>query len=59
MIDCIIPAAGYSKRMGKWKPLLPLKNKTILDWSIDNAIKGGCRVILVTGFNGKKPPVSG
>lgn len=53
MIDCIIPAAGLSVRMGRWKPLLPLLNKTIIEWSISNAIAGGCRVILITGRNGK------
>jgi molybdenum cofactor cytidylyltransferase len=54
MIDCIIPAAGLSKRMGQWKPLLPLHNKTIIEWSISNAIAGGCRIILVTGRNAKQ-----
>ena len=54
MIDCIIPAAGLSKRMPQWKPLLPLFNKTIIEWSVSNAIKGGCRVILVIGNNGKQ-----
>jgi molybdenum cofactor cytidylyltransferase len=52
MIDCIIPAAGLSQRMGRWKPLLPLFNKTIIEWSVFNAIAGGCRVILITGSNG-------
>lgn len=52
MIDCIIPAAGFSTRMGQWKPLLPLFTKTIIEWSIANAIAGGCRVILVVGLNG-------
>lgn len=49
MIDCIIPAAGLSERMGKWKLMLPLHNKSLIEWSISNAIAGGCRVILVTG----------
>jgi molybdenum cofactor cytidylyltransferase len=51
MIDCILPAAGLSQRMGRWKPLLPLFNKTIIEWSVFNAIAGGCKVILVTGPN--------
>ena len=54
MIDCIIPAAGLSKRMLQWKPLLPLYHKTIIEWSVSNAIAGGCRVILVVGTNGKR-----
>ncbi|MBT4287156.1 MAG: NTP transferase domain-containing protein [Deltaproteobacteria bacterium] len=54
MIDCIIPAAGLSKRMPQWKPLLPLFNKTIIEWSVSNAIEGGCRVILVIGNNGER-----
>jgi len=52
MVDCIIPAAGLSQRMGQWKPLLPLFNKTIIEWSVLNAITGGCRVILIIGSNG-------
>lgn len=50
-IDCIIPAAGLSSRMGQWKLMLAYKNHTILDECIENALSFCSRVILVTGYN--------
>ncbi|WP_076411718.1 molybdenum cofactor cytidylyltransferase [Shewanella sp. UCD-KL12] len=49
-IDCIMPAAGLSSRMGQWKMMLPFNNQTILAQSIENALKFCSRVILVAGF---------
>lgn len=49
-IDCIITAAGLSSRMGDWKMMMPYKNTTILDTSINNALTYCQKVILVTGF---------
>ena len=37
--DCIHLAAGLSSRMGAWKLLLKYNNKTILQNSLDNALK--------------------
>lgn len=51
-IDCLIPAAGLSSRMGKWKLMLPYKNSTIIEQSVDNALRLCSRVILVTGYRG-------
>ncbi len=51
-IDCLIPAAGFSSRMGKWKPMLPYKNKTIIETVVENAFSLCSRVILVTGYKG-------
>lgn len=51
-IDCIITAAGFSSRMGEWKMAMPYKNTTILDTSINNALKFCERIILVVGFRG-------
>lgn len=51
-IDCIITAAGLSRRAGTWKMVLPFMQKTILDTCIDNALFFCRRVILVTGHRG-------
>lgn len=48
-VDCIIPAAGLSSRMGQWKMMLPWRNGTILDASIKNAQQFCSHIILVTG----------
>lgn len=49
-IDCIITAAGLSSRMGEWKMMLPWREGTILDASINNALQFCSRIILVTGY---------
>ncbi len=51
-IDCLIPAAGFSSRMGKWKLILPYKKSTIIENSIENAAEVCTRIILVTGYRG-------
>ena len=51
-IDCLIPAAGFSSRMGNWKLILPYKNSTIIENSIVNAARVCSRIILVTGYRG-------
>jgi len=48
-VDCIMPAAGLSSRMGSWKMMLPYRHHTILDESIENALGFCSRVILVAG----------
>ena len=48
--DCIIPAAGYSRRMGAWKPQLPWEDTTIVERVVQEAQKAGCRVIVVGGY---------
>lgn len=48
-IDCIIPAAGLSSRMGEWKLMLPYNDTTILEESVKNALSVCARVILVAG----------
>jgi molybdenum cofactor cytidylyltransferase len=53
-VDCIIPAAGRSERMGKWKPVLPFGSSTIIATVVVNAIDVCARVILVTGFRGEE-----
>lgn len=49
-LDCIILAAGLSKRMGCWKQQLPYQNGTLLDASIANALIYCARVIIVAGY---------
>lgn len=53
-IDCLIPSAGFSSRMGKWKLILPYKNSTIIENSIENAAEVCNRIILVTGYKGEE-----
>lgn len=48
-IDCVMPAAGLSSRMGQWKLMLPYRDGVLLDASIDNALGFCTRVILVGG----------
>ena len=49
-IDCIMPAAGLSSRMGEWKLMLPYNNETILEASVKNALAFCSRVILIAGY---------
>ncbi len=48
-IDCVMPAAGLSSRMGDWKLMLPYRDGVLLDASIDNALGFCTRLILVGG----------
>jgi molybdenum cofactor cytidylyltransferase len=54
LVDCIVPAAGRSERMGRWKPLLPFRGGTIVGTVIEAALEACSRVILVTGFRGNE-----
>tara|TARA_R110001583_G_scaffold8952_5_gene42282 strand:+ start:12551 stop:13138 length:588 start_codon:yes stop_codon:yes gene_type:complete len=49
-IDCIMPAAGLSSRMGAWKLMLPYNDETILEASVKNALAICSRVILIAGY---------
>ncbi len=48
--DTIVLGAGMSTRMGEWKLLLPLRKKTVIEWSVSNALEVSRRVILVGGY---------
>jgi molybdenum cofactor cytidylyltransferase len=48
-MDCVIPAAGTSTRMGRWKPMLSWGRKTVVETTVENALAVCSRVILVTG----------
>lgn len=43
----VIAVAGLSTRMGEFKPLLPLGDKTIIEHVVDNAAAGGIQEIVV------------
>jgi len=47
--DCVMLAAGESQRMGKWKLLLPLEGKSLIERRLEGALEACGRVILVTG----------
>jgi molybdenum cofactor cytidylyltransferase len=51
-VDCIVPAAGRSERMGRWKPVLPFRGSTIVETVVDAALAACGRVILVVGHRG-------
>jgi molybdenum cofactor cytidylyltransferase len=51
-VDCIVPAAGSSVRMGRWKPVLPFGDSTIVQTVVAAALRVCSRVVLVTGFRG-------
>jgi molybdenum cofactor cytidylyltransferase len=51
-VDCVVPAAGQSARMGAWKPVLPFGDSTIVQTVVAAALGACARVILVTGFRG-------
>lgn len=48
-VDCVMPAAGLSSRMGSWKVMLPYSHHTILDESIENALRFCSRVKKLMG----------
>lgn len=46
----LILAAGRSRRMGAFKPLLPLGGQTVLESSVESALTGGAHsAVVVTG----------
>ena len=48
--DCIVPAAGRSQRMGRWKPVVPFGETTIIEAVVATALRACSRVLLVTGY---------
>lgn len=51
----IIVAAGLSSRMKAFKPLLKLKEKTIIEYSIDSMLHAGLnQVVVVLGYRGEE-----
>ena len=52
--DCVMLAAGGSKRTEKWKMTLPFGKSTVVRQSVENALQGCGRVILVTGYRAEE-----
>ena len=49
----ILLAAGRSRRMGAFKPLLPFGNKTVIETCVDNLREAGVEtIVVVTGHRG-------
>lgn len=54
-ISALVLAAGLSSRMGDFKPLLPLREKTLIENAIDSVLQGGAgTVVVVTGFHAEE-----
>ena len=49
-LRCVMLAAGGSTRMDSWKMMLPWGSSTIIEHSVETALKVCSRVILVVGF---------
>ena len=50
-ICALILAAGLSQRMGDFKPLLPLRGKTLIENSVESVLSGGAETaVVVTGY---------
>ena len=51
-IAALIPAAGLSGRMGDFKPLLPLRGKTVIENCVESVLAAGAETVtVVTGYN--------
>jgi len=49
----LILAAGLSSRMGEFKPLMPLRGKTLIENTVSSVLNGGAQsVVVVTGYRG-------
>ena len=47
----LILAAGLSRRMGEFKPLMPFRGKTLIENTIDSILESGAeKVVVVTGY---------
>lgn len=51
LINGLIVAAGLSKRMGQFKPLMPLQGKTVIENAINSMLESGVhQVVIVLGY---------
>lgn len=52
-ISGLVLAAGLSSRMGSYKPLMPLRGRTVIENTVDSLLEGGASdVVVVLGFRG-------
>ena len=51
----LILAAGLSSRMGEFKPLMPLRGKTLIENTVDSVLAGGAAAaVVVVGHRGEE-----
>ena len=53
-LAAVIPAAGLSSRMGAFKPLLPVGDKTMIEASVCSALSCADRAVVVLGWRGEE-----
>ena len=54
-VCALITAAGRSRRMGDFKPLLPVGDSTVIRHTVASALSGGARTaVVVTGHRGEE-----
>ncbi len=53
-VECVVPAAGRSRRMGGFKLMLPFGDCTIIEAVVGNALEVCSRVLLVTGHGAEQ-----
>ncbi len=51
-VECLVPGAGRSERMGSWKPALAFGESTIIQTVVSRALQVCVGVVLVTGYRG-------
>ena len=56
MIDGIIPVAGFSERMGRWKPEMSWRGTPLLATVAERALAHCSRLLVVTGFRAADVP---
>ena len=53
-VTCVVPAAGRSARMSRWKLLLPFGETTIIQTVVRVALSACAHVIVVTGYRAEE-----
>lgn len=54
-VNGLIPAAGMSKRMGEFKPLMKTGNKTMIEAVVDQMLEAGVQEItVILGYRGEE-----
>ena len=54
-VSGLVLAAGLSSRMGDYKPLMPLRGKTVIENTVDSLLQGDAsQVVVVLGYRGKE-----
>jgi molybdenum cofactor cytidylyltransferase len=52
--ECVMLAAGASRRMKSWKMMLPFAGATMIECSVRRALEACPRVVLVSGYRGEE-----